>query len=142
MGVNPEMDRDDAQSPNEEGETGTIVMDGSQVAAMRRLMHELSNVLTGVMISGGLLEQYLHPSRPTTSSPGAAEAGGPNLSGIGRLGTKALWHYAAGVCEGCERGCALLRELRGQLLAACGEAEAGALGTSSGKRESNNVESF
>ncbi len=33
-----------------------------------------------------------------------------------------LQHYAADICEGSERGCVLVRELRSQLLAACGEA--------------------
>ena len=115
MGVNPEMDTDDARSPQQKAEVGTIVLDGSQVTAMRRLMHELSNVLTGVMISGGLLAQYLEGN--------------------------ALRHYAAGVCEGCERGGALLRELRSHLLAACGEPEAEGLGSSPGGQEPN-LESF
>ena len=118
MGVNSEMDTEDARRPVEEAEIGTIVMDGSQVADLRRLMHELANVLTGVMISGGLLEQYLHPNQPATRAPAVHQA-------------HALWQYAGGVCEGCERGCALLRELRSQLLAACGESEAGVLGSSS-----------
>src|SRR6266545_8302740 len=110
MGMNPESDRDDAGSPQGEAEIGTIVLDGSQVAAMRRLMHELSNVLTGMMISGGLLAEYLHPGKPTVGSPAGSEG-------------KALWHYASRVCAGCERGCLLLREVRSQLLAACGEAD-------------------
>jgi len=113
MGVSSEMDMNHARNPRERKEPGTIVVDGSQVLAMRRLMHELANVLTGVMISGGLLAQYLHPGRPKSAPPGEAEA-------------RALWQYAAGVCEGCERGCGLLCELRGLFLAACGEADAGA----------------
>lgn len=129
MDVDPEMDMDDARRPREEAEVGTIVLDGSQVAAMRRLLHELSNVLTGVMISGGLLAQYLHPGRPGPGQPGAASAA------QGAAQERALWQYAAGVCEGCERGGALLRELRSQLLAARGEADPGALGGSSGGQE-------
>lgn len=115
MGVDSEMDTDDARRSPVEKEPGTIVLDGSQLAAMRHLMHELSNILTGVMISGGLLAQY--------------------LEGNG------LRQYAAGVCEGCERGGALLRELRSQLLAACGEAGAGAFGSSSGGQQPK-AESF
>ena len=65
---------------------------------MRHRLHELANVFTGVMIAGGLLSQYLE--------------GG------------SLQHYAADICEGSERGCALVREIRSQLLAACGEVEA------------------
>jgi hypothetical protein len=131
MGVSSEMDTDDARKPDArepEGETGTIVVDGTQVLAMRRSIHELANVLTGVMISGGLLAQYLHPIRPEPVSHGSHQ------------GT-ALWHYADGVCEGCERGCALLRELRSQLLYACGEAPAGALGSAAGG-EKPDMESF
>ena len=115
MGVDSEMDTGDAPSSRVDKEPGTIVLDGSQVAAMRHLMHELSNILTGVMISGGLLAQY--------------------LEGNG------LRRYAAGVCEGCERGGALLRELRSQLLAACGEAGGGTFESSSGGQEPK-VESF
>ena len=95
MGVNSEMDSNDATNSQESAELGTIVLDSSQVTAMRHLMHELANVLTGVMISGGLLAQYLEGN--------------------------ALRHYAAGVCDGCERGGGLVRQLRSQLLAVCGE---------------------
>ena len=34
-----------------------------------------------------------------------------------------LEHYATEICVGSERGCILVREIRRQLLAACGEAE-------------------
>jgi hypothetical protein len=97
--MSSEMDKNDAQRLGEREALGTIVLDDLQVEAMRRQLHELANVLTGVMISGGLLAQYLEG--------------------------KALARYASGVCEGCERGCNMVRELRGQLLAACGEAEIG-----------------
>jgi hypothetical protein len=100
--MSSEMDKNDTKSFRAREAVGTIVLDGSQVMAMRRQLHELANVLTGVMISGGLLAQYLEG--------------------------QALARYAAGVCEGCERGCTMVRELRSQLLAACGEAEAGARG--------------
>ena len=76
---------------------GTVMLDRDGVQAMRHRLHELANVFTGVMIAGGLLAQYL-------------EAG-------------SLQHYAADICEGSERGCALVREIRSQLLAACGEVE-------------------
>jgi hypothetical protein len=116
MGVNSEMDRDDARSSQEPAELGTIVLDSSQVKAMGRLMHELANVLTGVMISGGLLAQYLEGN--------------------------ALRHYAAGVCEGCERGCGVVRELRSQLLAACGEPEAASALQGARREQERNRESF
>ena len=94
MGMSSEMDKSDARRLSEEAQAGGLVLDGAQAAAMRRLMHELSNVLTGVMISGGLLAQYVQEN--------------------------ALRQYAAGVCEGCERGCEVLRELRSRLSNACG----------------------
>jgi hypothetical protein len=72
-------------------------LDGEGVLAMRHRLHELANVFTGVMIAGDLLSLRL--------------AQGP------------LEHYAAGICAGSERGCVLVREIRSQLLAACGEAE-------------------
>jgi hypothetical protein len=64
---------------------------------MRDRLHELANIFTGVLIAGGLLSQYLDA--------------GP------------LRHYATDIAEGSERGSALIRELRSQLLAACGEEE-------------------
>lgn len=76
----------------------TVILDRSEVQAMRHQLHELANVFTGVMIAGGLLSQFLE--------------GG------------SLWPYASRICEGGERGCNLVRELRSQLLAACGELEA------------------
>ena len=116
MGVNSEMNQDDAGSSPERAELGTTVLDSSQVKAMRCLMHELANVLTGVMISGGLLAQYLEGN--------------------------ALGHYAEGVCDGCERGCGLVRELRSQLLAACGEPEAASAFQSGPREQENSRESF
>ncbi len=73
------------------------VIDAVGVKAIRHNLHELANVFTGVMIAGGLLSQHL-------------EAG-------------SLHYYASNICEGSERGCALVREIRSQLLAACGEVE-------------------
>jgi nitrogen-specific signal transduction histidine kinase len=75
-----------------------VVLDSCEVQAMRHRLHELANVFTGVVIAAGLLSQYLE--------------GG------------SLRQYAADICEGSERGCSLVRELRSQLLAACGEVEA------------------
>jgi nitrogen-specific signal transduction histidine kinase len=84
----------------------SITMDGSSVQAMRHSLHELANVFTGVMIAGGLLAQFL-------------EAG-------------SLQHYASNICESSERGSALVREIRGQLLASCGEAAIVTEGNSAG----------
>jgi len=75
-----------------------VVLDGDGVRVMRHRLHELANAFTGVMIAGGLLSQYLE--------------GG------------SLEHYASDICEGSERGCVLVREIRSQLLAARGEVEA------------------
>src|ERR1700687_1185962 len=84
--------------------TGGVTLDADGVQAMRHRLHELANAFTGVMIAGGLLLQYLE--------------GG------------SLQHYASDICEGSERGCGLVRELRSQLLAAQGEVEAAASGNS------------
>lgn len=75
-----------------------IWLSHQSVRQMRSQLHELANTLTGVMIAGGLLTQFLE---------------GGSLAG-----------YAADVCEASERGSLLVCELRGHLLAACGEAEA------------------
>ena len=79
------------------GSMDGIILDGESVLAMRFRMHELANVFTGVMIAAGLLSQYLE--------------GG------------SLKPYAENICEGSERGSALVREIRSLLLAACGELE-------------------
>ncbi len=41
-----------------------------------------------------------------------------------QLAAGSLQLYAADICASSERGCLLVRELRSQLLAACGETEA------------------
>jgi hypothetical protein len=93
-GVNSEMNT--SASPMQ-GSMDGIILDAESVRAMRFRMHELANVFTGVMIAAGLLSQYLE----------------------GGL----LKPYAEDVCEGSERGSALVREIRSLLLAACGEVE-------------------
>jgi nitrogen-specific signal transduction histidine kinase len=95
--MNSEMNTADASSSRMIANHGLVVLDSSSVQTMRHQLHELANVFTGVMIAGGLLSQYL-------------EAG-------------SLQHYATDISENGERGCALVRELRSRLLAACGEAE-------------------
>jgi len=97
-GVNFEMDTAETGGTPGMGEQGTVLLDGAAMQAMRRRLHELANVFTGVMIAGGLLSQFLE--------------GGP------------LRTYASDICEVSERGCALVREIRSQLLAASGELEA------------------
>jgi len=96
--MNTEMNTTETGISPIAAQVGTVMMDSDSVQAMRHRLHELANVFTGVMIAGGLLSQYL-------------EAG-------------SLQHYATDICEGSERGCVLVRELRSQLLAACGELEA------------------
>lgn len=58
---------------------------------LRHLLHELSNLLTGVLVTGGLLRIALKGDRRE--------------------------RYAADVCEGGERGAALVREARALLTA-------------------------
>jgi nitrogen-specific signal transduction histidine kinase len=70
--------------------SGSVILDSSDVQAMRHRLHELANVITGIMIAGGLLSQQLEPG--------------------------SLQHYASNVSEGGERCCVLVRELRSQLL--------------------------
>jgi hypothetical protein len=89
----------DGRGTPEAGKHGAVVLDSSEVQMMRQRLHELANVFTGVVIAAGLLSQYLQG--------------------------ESLRQYAADICEGSERGCALVRELRSQLLAACGELELG-----------------
>lgn len=77
---------------------GIVVLDASDVQAMRHSLHELANVFTGVMIATGLLSQ--------------------------RLDEGPLRSYATNISEGTERGCVLVREMRSRLLTACGEVDA------------------
>lgn len=67
--------------------------DGEQ-EKLRLILHDLSNVMTGVLMSGGLLRLALR--------------------GDGRE------HHATDVCDGGERGAALVREARG-LVTPCAE---------------------
>lgn len=60
--------------------------DGEQ-EQLRSILHDLSNVMTGVLMSGGLLRLALR--------------------GDGRE------HHALDVCDGGERGAALVRQARG-----------------------------
>ena len=92
-GVETEMNANGAAPSNE---PQGIWLSDQSVRQMRSQLHELANTLTGVMIAGGLLTQFLE---------------GGSLAG-----------YAADVCEASERGSLLVCELRGHLLAACGEA--------------------
>ena len=77
---------------------GVLILDEGAVQAMRHSLHELANVFTGLMIASGLLSQQ------------------PEM--------ESLRHHLDNLCDGSERGSALVRELRSQLLAAYGEAEA------------------
>jgi hypothetical protein len=97
-GVNSEMNQPNASSYPVMDDPDGVILGGDAVRSMRHRLHELANAFTGVMIAGGLLSQYLEGGR--------------------------LAHYASDICEGSERGCALVREIRSQLLAARGEVEA------------------
>lgn len=57
---------------------------------LRHVMHELSNLLTGIMVTGGLLQMSLQGDRRQ--------------------------HYAAEICEGSERSASLVREARAMLI--------------------------
>jgi hypothetical protein len=96
MNLFESQDRPPTISPRPEGPE-TIALDDAGAAAMRQRLHELANVLTGLVIAGGLLCERLE----------AAE----------------LRRYAADIRESGERGSALVRELRRTLLAASGGPE-------------------
>jgi hypothetical protein len=104
--MNSGMNSTDASGSPVIGNHELVVLDSSSVKAMRHRLHELANVFTGMMIAAGLLSQYL-------------EAG-------------SLGQHAKDIAEDGERGCALVRELRSQLLAACGETEAASPGDADG----------
>jgi len=104
--VKPEMNTTEAAGSPVMVSLGSITMDAPRVLAIRQSLHELANILTGVLIAGGLLAQFL-------------ESG-------------SLQQYASNVCESGERGSALVREIRSQLLASCGEREVGVKGNSAG----------
>jgi hypothetical protein len=80
------------------GKQCSVIVDEVAIRAIRHRLHELANVFTGVMLAGGLLAQHLE--------------GG------------SLGNYAADICEGSERGAALVWEIRNQLLSAGGGLEA------------------
>lgn len=102
--MDPELNSGGGRATPDMPQPGTILLNSSEVGAMRQRLHELANVFTGVMIAGGLLSHHLE-------------------EGI-------LRRYAAGLCQESERGCNLVCELRSQLLLAGGEPEA----TSGGNR--------
>jgi hypothetical protein len=95
-GVNFETNMS-AKASSMPGKVEGVILDGDSVRRIRCCTHELANVLTGVMIAAGLLSQYLEG------------------------GSLAL--HAEDICQCSERGSALVREIRSQLLAACGEVD-------------------
>jgi hypothetical protein len=97
-GMNSEMNIKKTSASPEMGSMGVFILDQGAAQAMRRSLHELANVFTGLMIAGGLLSQ-----RPELES---------------------LQPYVTDLCDGSERGSVLVRELCSQLLAVCGEAGA------------------
>ncbi len=64
-------------------------MERDEREELRHIMHELSNLLTGMLVTGGLLRLALQGDRRE--------------------------RYAADVCEGGERGAVLVREARSLL---------------------------
>lgn len=104
--MNSEMNSSEAGGSGAMANLGRVTLSQDGVQVMRHHLHELANVFTGVMIAGDLLSLHLDA--------------GP------------LQRYAAEICAGSERGCVLVRELRSQLLAASGEAEAPAGGNQTG----------
>ena len=64
-------------------------MEDTTSEQLRHVMHELSNLLTGIMVTAGLLQMSLQGDRRQ--------------------------HYASEICEGSERSAALVRETRAML---------------------------
>jgi len=72
--------------------SGELLLNGSEVQQLRHALHELSNLLTGILVSGGLVQQG-----------GAGES---------------RMRYMDSVCESGERGAMLVREVRAMFAAA------------------------
>lgn len=66
-------------------------LSGKEVRELRRLLHDLSSVFTGILVSGGLLNMAL-------------------------AGDKRQ-RYSGEICEGAERGAAMVRQARATLTA-------------------------
>lgn len=66
------------------------VLSDEDVTQLRHVLHELANIFTGVLVTGGLLQQSLAGDRRQK--------------------------YAAEVCNGGERGAQLVREARSLLV--------------------------
>lgn len=108
LGMNANAGADQGRSRQAGSEPDSVVFNAGHVTAMRRTLHELANILTGVMISGGLLMEMLQEDK--------------------------LRQHARGLCENGERGRQLVWELRGHLLtvAEAGEESGGSPSRSKG----------
>jgi len=100
FGMHTEMNRPEGKAPLPASPVSpagiyAASLEESEWEALRLRLHELANVFTGVIIAGGLL--------------------------CNRLQGEDLGRYAADICEGSERGCELVSELRSRLATACGE---------------------
>ena len=67
-----------------------VFVNNGEQERLRTILHDLSNVMTGVLVSGGLLRLALHDDFRN--------------------------HHAEKVCEAGERGAALVREARTLLI--------------------------
>jgi hypothetical protein len=111
--MNSEMNTIETSGTPGMGNPSPVTLESSEVRAMRHRLHELANVFTGVMIAGGLLSQCMKD--------------GP------------LRNYVTDVCDGSERGAALVREIRSQLLAAGGDLAVGQLRADEAAEEKHGI---
>ena len=89
--MNREQEAMKGEEMVEAGKYAAIELGLEEVRQLRHLLHEMANVLTGALVSGGLLQQALR--------------GDPRQ------------RYADDICTGVDRGAVLVREARQILLA-------------------------
>lgn len=109
-----EMDSRSPAAPMPTADCDGVALAFGDLRAMRRRLHELANVFTGMVIAGGLLRE--------------------------RVEAEELRRYAAEICEGGQRGCELVCELRQRLLA-CESGERGEEGGAEGPSAPRSQES-
>ncbi len=89
--MNRELETVNGEAMAEAGKYASVELGTDDVRQLRHLLHEMANVFTGVMVSGGLLQQALRGDQRQ--------------------------RYSNEICNGVERGAVLVREARQILLA-------------------------
>jgi hypothetical protein len=99
--MNSAKDADQFQRELSGHRLADVVITRAQIEAMRQMLHELANIITGVMLASGLLSEYLQHT-PAANS-------------------------ASALYGDCERGRRLVWELRNVLLGAREELQSASL---------------